>query len=89
MSDNGKNPVAEDKKEPQLIFKAELQNQRIMFTRKTSHIPTLDFVANSLIYEITELRAQEKAKEHAKNQQLIRQANNLTFQDFLKRNKRR
>lgn len=55
---------------PQIIFKAELVERdgkkQVVCYLNSKHIPTLDYIANELVYEITELRAAERTEAELK-----------------------
>jgi hypothetical protein len=68
---------------PQLIYKAELIDKKIVFTFNSQHIPTLDYIHGELGYHITETRAMQKTKEEIKSAPIVKPFNSL--KDFLRR----
>jgi hypothetical protein len=74
-----------DNNKHQIIFQAyRTKDNKIVFERNSNHIPTLDYIANQLFYDIMELRAIQKTKQDIKDKPLIQNVS-----DFLKRGRKR
>lgn len=83
MGDNNKDTLI--KSIPQLLFKAEVIDNKIIITRNTEFIPALSYVSKCLDTEIIELIIQEKMKKKMEQGIIQKVANKIDLNNFLRR----